>query len=468
MRIPISALDAGGARSKKATIENLVNMYAEKAPNNAMTPYVLYQCEGLTEFCNLGSDPILRLHTTSDDRVFAITKTKIYEINSNKTFTERGTFSGNGLTDFVSTADNGSQLVIVDGSRGFVLLLTTNTLNEITAQTGFYPANHVVFMDGYFIFNRAGTGQFFISALYDTTTDPLDFATAESAPDDTIGLSVFSNQLWLFGQKTIEIWYNSGDALFPFSRVSGGVINRGCLFNGSIKKGYSTLYFVGDDGLVYGIGMSSYVPQRISTYAIEKDIMGETQGYSFVFTQYGHEFYMLHLPNNERTWCYDVVNALWHERRSTVINPTFLVPEQKRHISRSFTDGFGYKLVGSRLDGKLYFLDKNSAKDNGQVMVREMVSSPIFKENRWLKCSMFEVIAECTIKSDSNPLAILQWSDDTQSWSDGVQMVIGKLGDNNFRYVARRLGRFRNRSFRVTITDDAIVYLVGAFAEVEQ
>lgn len=81
---------------------------------------------------------------------------------------------------------------------------------------------------------------------------------------------------------------------------------------------------------------------------------------------------------------------------------------------------------------------------------------------------MFEVIAECTIKSYSNPLAILQWSDDTQSWSDGVQMVIGKLGDNNFRYVARRLGRFRNRSFRVTITDDAIVYLVGAFAEVEQ
>ena len=33
-------------------------------------------------------------------------------------------------------------------------------------QEGWYPSSMVTYMDGYFIFNRTGTGQFFISELF--------------------------------------------------------------------------------------------------------------------------------------------------------------------------------------------------------------------------------------------------------------------------------------------------------------
>lgn len=468
MKIPINALDAGGARSKKSTIENLVNMYAEKSMKQGISPFVIYQCSGLTEFCNTGDKPILALYTASNGIIYAITNKKLYQVNENKTFAELGTFSGDGLTDYVSVACNGFAMIFVDGVRAFTYAFDTHTLTEITSQTGMYPSNTVVFMDGYFIFNRAGTGQFFITQLYSTTTDPLDFATAESAPDDTIAIETFSNQLWLFGTKTIEIWYNSGDALFPFTRVSGGVLNRGCLSAFSVKKESSALYFVGDDGVVYAIQQNSYVPQKISTYAVEKDINGETVSYSYAFTEFGHRFYMLHLLGSEKTWCFDVTSGFWHERQSTVINETFLVPEKKRHISKCYTEGYGLKFVGSRLDGKIFYLDATTAKDDEQVMAREIVSTPIYKDNEWLKCYAFEMVAEITIKGTLSPLAILQWSDDTAFWSDGTQMAVGELGNNNLRYVARRLGRFRNRSFRITITDDTVVSILSMYIEVEE
>ena len=467
MKVLLTALDAGGPRSRKSTIENIVNMYAEPMNKKGISQYVLYQCSGLTEFCNLGTDKVIQLYTTSDGQVFAFTKNKLYKIFADKTHTLVATITGT-LSDFISVADNGNQMCFVDGSRGFVYRLDTNVLTEITTQTGFYPSNTVVFLDGYFIFNRSGTGQFFISALYDTTTDPLDFATAESSPDDTVGIIVFSNQLWLFGQKTIEIWYNSGDSLFPFSRVSGGVLNRGCQAFDTIKKGALALYFVGDDGIVYVVSTNSYVPQKVSTYSIEKDITGETLASAFVFTEYGHEFYMLQLPNNERTWCYDISSGLWHERKSTVINPIYLVPEQKRHISKCYTSGYDTKLIGSRIDGKVYYLDKMSAKDNNQVMFREINTSPMFQNNDWIICRSFEAVVEVDLNSNIKPMAMLQWSDDNTKWSDGFQMQIAELGNFTKRFVARRLGRFRERTFRLRFTDDVVVKVVAMIVEVEQ
>lgn len=462
MKIPLQAISSSQTRANKATIENLVNMYAEIMPKGSISPYVLYQCSGLTEFCNLGDNPVLQLHATTDGQLFAFTKNKLFKVNQDKTFEEVGTITGT-LNDFISVADNGIQLCFVDGTRGFVYHIVEDTLTEITSQEGFYPSNTVVFIDGYFVFNRAGTGQFFISELYGTGTDPLDFASAESSPDDTLGIIAFSNQLWLFGQKTIEIWYNSGDNLFPFSRVSGGVLNRGCQAFDTIKKGATTLYFVGDDSIVYGISANSYVPQKLSSYAIEKNITGETLASGFVFFEYGHEFYMLQLPNNEKTWCLDITTGLWHERRSTIINPIFLTPEQKRYIGKCNSNNF----VGSRLDGKIYTFDNTSSKENNLVMQRIVTSSPVFNNNEWLRCYSLEAIVEADMKDNGKPLAILQWSDDGFKWSDGVQMQIAQLGNYNKRFIARRLGRFRERSFRITITDDIVVKLISAFVEVE-
>lgn len=466
MKIPLQVINSSQVRSNKATLENLVNMYAEQTPKGSISPYILYQCSGLVEFANTGTDPINQLYTTSNGRTFAFTKDKLYEVTPTKTIITIADITG-VLADTISVADNGIQMAFVDGARGFALELETNILNEITAQQGFHASNTVTFQDGYFIFNRAGTGQFFISELYGTGTDPLDFATAESSPDDTIGLTSFSNQIWLFGKKTIEIWYNSGDNLFPFSRVGGGVLNRGCKHYDSIKKGSATLYFIGDDSAVYGISTNSYVPQKLSSYAIEKDISDEPYPSAFIYSEYGHEFYMIQLPSVNKTWCFDVTTGLWHERRSTIIDTAFLTPSQQRYLGKCSALNFNLNLVGSREDGKIYFIDSNASTDNGIVMHRVVTSSPLYYNNEYLKCYSLEIIFDADIKKDVKPLAMLQWSDDGVFFRDGVQMQMAELGNTNKRFVARRLGRFRQRSFRLTITDDVVIKIISAIAEVQ-
>jgi hypothetical protein len=54
----------------------------------------------------------------------------------------------------------------------------------------------------------------------------------------------------------------------------------------------------------------------------------------------------------------------------------------------------------------------------------------------------------------SDPKVMLQWSDDGgYTWSNELWVSMGKLGERKVRAMWRRLGKSRDRVFRVTITD---------------
>ena len=135
----------------------------------------------------------------------------------------------------------------------------------------------------------ADSDQFVISALNDALTyDPLDIATAEGSPDDLIGLIVDHREVQFYGKHSIEIWYNSGAADFPFERQGNAFIERGCLARDSIIKIDNSVMFVGDDRIVYRL--DGYSPIRISTHALEADIASATDFWAFSYTQEGHKY----------------------------------------------------------------------------------------------------------------------------------------------------------------------------------
>ncbi len=119
-------------------------------------------------------------------RAFFIKDNTLFEVFENSAFLSRGTL--NTSSGNVSLADNGLQLVIVDGNYGYIFTLATHSFSQITS-SGFLGADTVCFIDGYFIFNRPNTEQYYISNLYDgATEDGLDFASAEGAPDLLVSL----------------------------------------------------------------------------------------------------------------------------------------------------------------------------------------------------------------------------------------------------------------------------------------
>lgn len=112
-------------------------------------------------------------------------------------------------------------------------------------------------------------GRFYWIEPGETTIDPLNFATAERAPDPIFGVKVVGDQFWLPGESTTEVWYITGDPAAPVQRLSGVVFDRGtweataC----AIPEG---IIITNSDGSVFVL--TGGQPTRISTPDIEETI----------------------------------------------------------------------------------------------------------------------------------------------------------------------------------------------------
>lgn len=67
-----------------------------------------------------------------------------------------------------------------------------------------------------------------------------------------------------------------------------------------------------------------------------------------------------------------------------------------------------------------------------------------------------------------DPQAMLRWSDDGgHSWSNEHWRSMGPIGEYERRAIWRRLGRSRNRTFEIAITDAIKSIILGAYADIE-
>lgn len=111
-------------------------------------------------------------------------------------------------------------------------------------------------------------GRFYWIEPGEITIDPLNFATAEASPDPVFQAIVFGDQLWLPGQDKTEVWYATGDALAPFTRLQGVAFDRGT-WEGTAVKVKESMMIVDADGAVFQIGGGL---KRVSTPDIEERI----------------------------------------------------------------------------------------------------------------------------------------------------------------------------------------------------
>ncbi len=108
----------------------------------------------------------------------------------------------------VTMEENGVQVMIVDGELGYIYSIGGGTFAQIS-DADFPIPSALTYQDGYFIVSKADSDEFYISALYDGTAwDALDFGSAESSPDEAVTLISDHRELWIFGEKTTEVFYN--------------------------------------------------------------------------------------------------------------------------------------------------------------------------------------------------------------------------------------------------------------------
>lgn len=422
---------------------------------------------GLSEFATAGSGPIRGCFRSGNGRIFFISGPSLFEVNSVGTATLRGSLATSDGS--ISTAEDINTLGICDGTKLYSFNYGTDTLTTITAADLPSSVGFVTNIDGYFVVNENESGRFYISAINDITSwNALDFATAESKPDELRCVVNAVGQLWLFGETTTEIWTNTGASTFPFGRVSNAVMEVGILAPHTAVNVDNTIVWLGQDefgeGIVYRA--NGFTPQRISTSPIERIIQeagNQEKMKAWVYQEDGHLFYVLTGGGLTTSLVYDLTTQSWHERAYLKANGDF-----SQHLGSCHVFAFGRNLVGSRADGKIYDMSLDYYSDDGDEIARERTYTHVLDERRDIRYNALEIGFETGVGlqsgQGSNPLVSLELSKDgTRTWSDPVTKTIGKVGEYQTKVEFRRLGVAEIITFRIRITDPVKVNITGSY-----
>ena len=457
--------------SKNVDAQRCINMYPELnelGTGKEREIASLVSTPGLELIEILGDGPVRGLHAGSNGVLYVVSGHLLYSVDSDFIPNHIGTLkTGYGN---VSMQDNGMILVVVDGDNGYHHTLGTQETTQIEDEA-FLGSRQVAYQDGYFIFSKPDSGIFYIAGLGSIDFDALDFASAEGLPDNITGILCDHRELWLFGEVSTEVFYNTGAAAFPFQRVEGSFIEHGCVATFSISKLNNTVYWLGrneqGDGVVWAA--EGYAPRRISTHSVERAMQkyGDlSEATAWTYQENGHSFYALNFEQNDTTWVFDTASGQWHERAFTENG------RLHRHRVNNHAFFAGKHVVGDFENGNLYEMSETIYSDNGSEITRRRVSPHITETLDRLFYSNFQLDIETGVGVDGTgqgvtPQAMLQWSDDGgHTWSNEYWRSFGEIGVRYKRAIWRRLGQSRDRIFRVTITDPVKVALIGAELDV--
>jgi hypothetical protein len=348
------------------------------------------------------------------------------------------------------------------------------------------------FIDGYFVVSRVpqpGTAgdpgrQFNISGLYEGTEwDPLMYGVKEARPDYIQSVLCDHEQLILFGTESTEIWQNVGGTVenpFPFQRIPGAFIQDGSAAIYAPCSVGPTFCWLGSspDGQTRAYRAQGLQPVRISTHA--QEWMWNGSGYrvrdavSYSYVDAGHQYWVVNFWQQQKTWVYDLNTEMWHER--ALWNPAgknFLRYQAWYHVFIPEWGDGGKHIVANPESGKLYEMSSNFHDDDGAAIQYQRAFPHLINENQWAYHHRLEVMAEMGALTAGDPIPVmgLDWSDDHgHTFADALGRLTNMAPAGNYtqRAVFRRLGKARDRVYRVGITASTKVALLDTFLESTQ
>lgn len=503
MNIPFVGPTYNG-RSSNIDASRSVNFYPETNPADSKSVIALIGTPGTVLWAQVGPFPVRGMHVFGG-LLYIVAGGKLYSIDSTGAVSQalgqlatsagRVAMGDNGLA---VSGVGGNQLMIVDGAQGYIYNASTGTFTTISG--GGWPAagaGTLTYIDGYFVIANANSMSVSASNLYDGATwSALATSPISAAPDLAQAVINVHQQLWVIKQYTSEVWYDAGTPTtqgFPFSRISGAVVDYGTPAPASVARGDNSFFFLANqrnnDGgeLVGVVEVSGYVPQIITPPAIAYRI-GRwptlIDAFAYCYSAEGHTFYVLTSPSSSQTLVYDASTQMWHERSTwtgqilngaTPANGAGMAPQSfGRHVGNCYAGFDGMHLIGDWQNGNIYQMRSDVYEDNGLPQVSMRTSQHLWDKKgmenifiRRLTLDMETGVGDgvTALQTGIDPQAGLAWSDDGgHTWSNEYTASMGAAGRYRTRVIWRRLGYSRDRIFRVTISDPVKKILIGGDA----
>ena len=368
--------------------------------------------------------------------LFVVSGAAVYSVTTSGVAVLIGSLPGSTATN-VSMAHNAAptpELVIISNNVPFQV--TGGVLTQIT-DADLPSPNSATFLNSRILYG-IDDGRFFWSEVSDADNiDALNFVTAEGNPDDLVAVVSHLQEIRAFGTRSTEVWSNTTSDVAPFQTNTSAQIPRGCLGRDTIALLDTWIFWVGDDGVVYG--GKGYEGKRVSHFGVEEDIRAtadKTQIEALAYHFAGNAWYVLSGP--DWTWAYNRTTERWHEK--------FSFGSDRWRVSKA-AEFNNTVIFGDNDVGNLYQISRTSFMENDTALIFRVRSAAMSAYPNRLAVDRLHLDFVTGIGLNSPTLALqepkvgLRWSDDGgRTWSNQLLRSLGKIGEYETRVVFNSLG----------------------------
>jgi hypothetical protein len=343
-------------------------------------------------------------------------------------------------------------------------------------------------LDGYFLALNTSNSTMYISNLLDGTTwiTGSQFAQRSIAPDPWKSMKVLGRYIWLFGEQTSEVWYDTGSGSFPFAPYPSGLIPYGIAapFSAAIIDGSLIWLGASRTGNVFVLRAAGFAAEVVSDYPRENTFRGYatiSDAVADTYNDLGHSFYLLTFPTQNITWAWDVKVNSWSERGTWISEQNIFSSWRPRWHAMAFGQ---HRMLDSS-GGSVYQMSSTIGTDIGGRPVRRLRSAPGLlvdahdfyhlspMPSQRIYYGAFELALEpglgTVVDPGTNPQVMMRMSNDGgKTWGTEMMRGAGQVGQYKKRVRWDRLGTARHRVFEVSVTDPIPWRIMSAYLTLGQ
>lgn len=295
-------------------------------------------------------------------------------------------------------------------------------------------------LDTYLLAIEAGTERVWFSIVTEPWSWDSDLFSAESVPDTATCLRVQDGDIYIGGQRSIQMWTNDGAT--PFVESGYGAISHGVVAPYSFTwcPTPGTFIWLDDQRRLVRLEGRTAVVVNHSLDTFLNRVSSVTDAIADFIVIDGVPFYILQFPTNEITVALNLDNNTWSEWYSTQTN-------QYRWLASCMTNvqAWDLTIIGDTRDGKLKILSSDLDTEDGTAITAK-IRSPRNMTGSVVRVGDVALALTKVGRTTSTTAASLtvRWRDDGQDWLTARTVTVDDDSKTDFVKHVRRCGHYRN------------------------
>lgn len=306
------------------------------------------------------------------------------------------------------------------------------------------------------------------------SVNPLKYGSSEVDPDPVVAVKRIRTEATALNRYTIETFQNVGGDFFPFQRIDGATVQKGCIGTHACCLFAESVAFLGsgrnEAPSVY-LALSGN-SQKLATREIDTILAGYSEAELATAVMEAkidraHQHLLIHLPDQCLTFDAAATAAtgspVWFIQTSSIVG---LSPFRAKFHVWCYDDW----IVGDTRTSALGKIVSNKSSHYGSMIGWEFGVPVIYSEGTGAIIHELELVG---LPGDAafgdDPVIWTSYSLDGQRWSQERPTRAGRAGQTEQRIAWRRQGHFRNwRIQKFRGTSDAHLSVIRLEMQLEK